>query len=128
MYARTVPRSVAANRLRPLAGIATCVSAPASHENSCVNAYAASNSFNILSDPTPYVNVPSGLGARHEYEHSLSTFSCMRLKSFSSHSYTAPSKPAVVIFVSSGDQHTVRTFPLCPRKLPTFSHVYMLYT
>ena len=56
------------------------------------------------------------------------TFSLSRWQSDSFHSYTAPSVPAETILVSSADQWTLRTFPLWPRRLPTFSQVYALYT
>ena len=61
-------------------------------------------SFIFMSEPTAKIERASAVHTAHVYEHDLSTFSEVRLKSLSCHSYTAPSIPADTSRVSSDVQ------------------------
>ena len=58
----------------------------------------------------------------------LMTFSFSRWNVDRDHSYTAPSRPVDIRRLSSAEKAMPVTLPPWPRQLPTFSHVYMLYT
>mmetsp|Transcript_4201 Transcript_4201/g.19047 ORF Transcript_4201/g.19047 Transcript_4201/m.19047 type:complete len:205 (+) Transcript_4201:2074-2688(+) len=126
---RTAPELVAAKSCLPPLVSRTCVSvAPFVLNSSLSMRSSPSNCFRVASEPTPKTKPSSGATHTEVYSLDLSTFSLSRWNVDNDHSYTAPSRPVETSLLSSAENAMPVTLPPCPRQLPTFSQVYMLYT